>query len=674
LVTAALVCAGCYLGATAAVWLRFPGAGSAIVFPPYAILTAALCRSRPGRWWILLLAASAGNLLAHQQGGFAVAFALGAELANNLRAILAAVGLRHSARRPGRFDTMGEMVAFLIFAVFLAPAASAFVGAGLAMAHGSTYGFWLVWQEWMLSNAITGLTLLPVLLARRPSWSAVISVPPRHRVEASLLVVWLLVVGAGVFMVPYAQFSPHPARLYWPLPFLLWAAVRFGPRGTSAALLDVTALSIWGALQRRGPFVAQSPAENLLELQLFLLAVSVPVLLLSALLRQQRHTALALWESRRQYRSVVEDQTEMICRYAPDGTYTFVNAAYCSTFGRRAPELLGGNIWSLVPAGVHRTSRELSDAITPASPVATRELRLSLREGGTRWLQWRDRGFFDARGVVVEYQSVGRDISDRKQAEDERRQLEAQRSVEAALREADRRKDEFLAMLGHELRNPLAPIPLALEIMRLAPPRSPEAAWASEAIERQVHHLTRLVDDLLDISRVAVGQIRLEIGPLDLATVVAHAVDTTRPLIDSFRHELTVVLPDGPLRLRGDAVRLTQVVANLLNNAAKYTEPGGRIHLSVQREAGRVSLSVQDNGIGIAPDELGRIFDLFTQTAAARERAQGGLGIGLTIVKRLVEIHDGTVEARSDGAHKGTEIIVRLPIEEDAISGDGSQV
>jgi two-component system CheB/CheR fusion protein len=453
--------------------------------------------------------------------------------------------------------------------------------------------------------------------------------------------------------------------------------VRFGQGGTSASLLAVTALSIWGALERRGPFALQSPADSLLELQLFLLTVAVPLLLLSALLRQQRRTAAALADSRRQYQSVVEDQSEMICRFLPDGTYTFANAAYARAAGRPATELVGGNIWRMGLAATHRSARELAEDVTPSRPMATRETEVSSPALETRWQQWRERGFFDARGAVVEYQAVGHDITDAKRAEDERRQREAQRSVESALREADRRKDEFLAMLGHELRNPLAPIGLALQILRQAAPGSSQATWAQGAIARQLSHMTRLVDDLLDISRVTLGKIQLQQEAVDLAQVIASAVETSRPLFDAQKHELTVTAGDVPLVLRGDAVRLTQVLANVLNNAAKYTEPGGRIQISARRDGDSAEISVWDNGIGIAPEALGRIFDLFAQAPAASERGQsGGLGVGLTLAKRLVEMHGGTVEARSAGLNQGSQVIVRLPLaasEVPDLSADGGR-
>ncbi len=667
-VTATLVCLGCALGAWIDTSLRFPGVGAGIVFAPYAIATAALLRSPPRTWWILLVAASAGTWGPHLHAGFSASFVLTTGLINAVRALLAAAGiLRFAGGRPVRLDSLRATLVFLAFAVFLAPAVGATAGAAAVTWHGAVHDYWLVWEEWALSNAITALALLPVLTAGGSEAGDWPRLPQRRVVEASLLALGLLAVAAGVFMGSPDRLAVHPAHLYWPLPFLLWAAVRFGPRGTCAALLAVTALSIRGAMRGRGPFASLDPADNLVELQMFLLAASVPLLMLSALVEEQRRTAGALGESRSQYRSIVEDMTEMICRFRPDGSYTFVNGAYCRAFGRSSEDLLGGSVWSLVPAGVHRSRQDLLAAVTTASPVVTRETGVAMWDGEIRWQQWRDRGLFDSRGAVIEFQSVGRDITDRKRADDERRELQAQRSVEAALRETDRRKDEFLAMLGHELRNPLAPIGTALQIMRHAPPKGSQDAWARETIARQLRHLTRLVDDLLDISRVTLGKIRLQLEPLDLAGVVAGAVDTTLPLIDSFGHRLTVTFPEGPVRLRGDAVRLTQIVANLLNNAAKYTEPGGRIELSVRRESGGVLLSVRDNGIGVESEALAKIFEPFMQIAPGREQSPGGLGIGLTLVKQLVALHGGTVEARSDGHHRGTEIAVRLPAPEDDV-------
>jgi PAS domain S-box-containing protein len=233
--------------------------------------------------------------------------------------------------------------------------------------------------------------------------------------------------------------------------------------------------------------------------------------------------------------------------------------------------------------------------------------------------------------------------------------------VEEALIEADRRKDEFLATLAHELRNPLAPISNGLQILRLSPDREAHEQ-ACSLMQRQLDLLVRLVDDLLDVSRISTGKLVLRKERVQLAVVVAGAVETSRPLIDRMGHELTVSLPNQTLTVEGDATRLGQVVCNLLNNAAKYTDRGGRIWLTVERQGSDVLVSVRDNGVGIAADHFPGIFRMFSQVEGTLGRSQGGLGIGLTLVKRLVEMHGGTIEGRSGGPGKGSEFVVRLPL------------
>jgi signal transduction histidine kinase len=550
---AALVCGACFCGATLDKWLRFPGVGAAIIFAPYAILTAALLRTPPRRWWIFLLAAAAGDYLPHRAGGASPSFALMVEGPNFARAALAAWGLRRFARSRNLGDAVSDTVAFLVFGVFVAPAVSALAGASVVLVRGLRRDFWTVWQQCWLSNAITALVLLPLVsgaidLCMSPRRPRVTS--RRSAGEATLLALGLLGAGTAVFLGSFDPSHVHPARLYWPLPFLVWAAVRFGPTGTSAALLGVTSLSIWGAFARRGPFVTEAPIDGVLELQTFLLALSTPLLLLAAIVRELRHTAAALAESRRLHQA----------------------------------------------------------------------------------------------------------------AEAERRQLEVRRALDDVQREAARRKDEFLATLGHELRNPLTPISIALETLRGSTPTSPTSTSALDSIHRQLGHMTRLLDDLLDISRITLGRIRLQRETVTLADVIATAVETTRPLLAELGHELKVELPETPVHVHGDVVRLTQITANLLNNAAKYTEPGGHIKVSVRRQRDLVVLSVRDDGMGVPTESLERIFELFTQVPAARERSRGGLGVGLALVKRLVELHGGTVEARSSAlASPGTEVIVRLP-------------
>ncbi len=238
--------------------------------------------------------------------------------------------------------------------------------------------------------------------------------------------------------------------------------------------------------------------------------------------------------------------------------------------------------------------------------------------------------------------------------------------AEEALKDVNRRKDEFLAMLAHELRNPLAPIRNAAQLLNVHSAGKPEIEWARAVIERQTKHLAGLVDGLLDVSRMVSGQIALQKKPVDLAEVVHDAVETSRPLIRLRKHHLTVQLPEQSVLLEADPTRLSQVISNLLNNAAKYTEEGGQIRLDAAVDNGVVTLRVRDTGLGIDPELLPHIFDLFTQAERTPDRSEGGLGIGLTLVKRLVELHGGTVEALSEGLGSGAEFIARLPALADA--------
>jgi signal transduction histidine kinase/CheY-like chemotaxis protein len=231
----------------------------------------------------------------------------------------------------------------------------------------------------------------------------------------------------------------------------------------------------------------------------------------------------------------------------------------------------------------------------------------------------------------------------------------------AKIREEDRRKDEFLAMLAHELRNPLAPIRNAVHILQVSDKDSAKREWATEVIGRQLNQLVRLVDDLLDVSRITRGKIELKVEAIDAHKVVAAAVETSRPLVDAFEHTLSVLLPPEPLHLTGDFTRVAQILANLINNAAKYTDKGGRISLTVAREGVDVVFRVRDTGMGIPPELLSHIFEPFVQIDRTLDRSRGGLGIGLTLVRRLVEMQHGRVFASSEGLDRGSEFTVTLP-------------
>jgi signal transduction histidine kinase/ActR/RegA family two-component response regulator len=238
--------------------------------------------------------------------------------------------------------------------------------------------------------------------------------------------------------------------------------------------------------------------------------------------------------------------------------------------------------------------------------------------------------------------------------------LKERTEAEAALRLADQRKDEFLATLGHELRNPLTPLLMGLQLLKTST-GGDGADHVKAVMERQINHLVRLVDDLLEVSRITRGLIEIHREPMDLASAVRYAIDTSRATVESAGHELIVRLPDEPITVAGDAVRLTQVFANLIANAAKYTNSSGKIWVTLSREGQRSMVSVRDNGIGIPPAHLKSVFDMFMQVDRSGRRAQGGLGIGLTLVRSLVEMHGGRVEAHSAGLGTGSEFVVELP-------------
>jgi CheY-like chemotaxis protein/two-component sensor histidine kinase len=238
---------------------------------------------------------------------------------------------------------------------------------------------------------------------------------------------------------------------------------------------------------------------------------------------------------------------------------------------------------------------------------------------------------------------------------------EIQGRLVQSLEDADRRKNRFLATLAHELRNPLAPVRNAVQLLRMKRNPDPEAQWAQSVIDRQVDHLTRLIEDLMDVSRISYGKLELRKERVQLTEVVANAIEGSRPMIAAQKHELHVKLPNEPLALEADPVRLAQVLMNLLTNAAKYTKPGGAITLSAERLGSDVVLEVADTGVGLASDQLPHLFEMFFQTEEV-QRTQGGLGIGLALVRHLVELHGGTVTAHSEGIDRGSQFRVRLPL------------
>lgn len=310
-----------------------------------------------------------------------------------------------------------------------------------------------------------------------------------------------------------------------------------------------------------------------------------------------------------------------------------------------SPESVGACIH---PDDRERFLRQRAQAIARHQPLQL-EFRIVRPDGSVVWVAHRGQTDYDASGAPVRHYGIVMDITER-------------RLAEQALRDADRQKDQFVATLAHELRNPLAPIRNAVTLMRRLPLDAPRIAWCRDVIERQVGQMARLLDDLLDLSRMTRDQLELRPEPLALATVVERALEIAQPVIDAAGHAIDVELPAQPVHFVGDPARLAQVFSNLLINAAKYTPPGGQLSLGACLQGDELQVRVSDEGIGIPPEHLPRIFDMFTQVDPSRDRSQAGLGIGLALSRRLVEMHGGQIVARSDGAGRGSEFLVRLPI------------
>jgi PAS domain S-box-containing protein len=364
---------------------------------------------------------------------------------------------------------------------------------------------------------------------------------------------------------------------------------------------------------------------------------------------ERRSMELEVQRREHEFATLAEHSPDIIFRLDRELRHLYISPAVEKATGRKCEEFLGktGLEAGLAPNPWSAFEASCRAALGSDRPV-TMELSYESPHGRRHY---ESRIVAERRpdGGVRSLLGVTRDITER-------------RRYEEALRDADRRKDEFLATLAHELRNPLAPIRNAVQVLYEKDIDDPHIRQAREVIDRQLKQLTRLVDDLLDVSRITHGQVILQLQPTELAPILTTAVETSRPLLDARHHQWEVeVLPEA-VRVEADPTRLSQVFANLLNNAAKYTEPGGRIRLRAEREDREIVVRVSDTGVGIAADMLPKVFDLFTQAEQTIDRAQGGLGIGLTLVRRLVELHHGSVTALSAGPGRGSEFVVRLPI------------
>jgi PAS domain S-box-containing protein len=527
----------------------------------------------------------------------------------------------------------------------------------IAVADAEVIAPFMLWLHWWAGNVAGTIVIAPFIL----SWARSNAVPRNRRWW-----VQLILSSAAATVIAYVVFGPEAtplARTWLVFPALVWAALAAGVKGASTAMVFVSAVAVWGTTQGYGPLADVGTGDleqwRFLLLPQFIAVAAITMLVLAVVSDERRGTALLKASEARLQKSELRLQLALEAGQlgfwewdVPSG-YVHFNEQWAAMLGYHPAEVEPHvRAWEKMihPEDRERTMRTLADHLEGRTEFYECEHRLLHKDGSWRWIL--DRGqvvLRNSSGKPLRTLGTHADITERKQ-------------IEAALKEGDRRKDDFLATLAHELRNPLAPISSAVQILKLQPSSDPLLQSASDMIGRQVRHMARLIDDLLDVSRITRGKLQLRKEQVELSAVMEQALEAARPHIEQSNHQLHVNLPTAAIWLNADPVRIAQVFSNLLNNAAKYTEAGGQLWLSAYLEGEEVVVTVKDTGIGIPPEHLGTLFQMFSQVQSALHRSHGGLGIGLSLAQGLIEMHNGTIAAVSGGLGQGSEFIVRLPV------------
>jgi len=633
------------------------------VWPPTGIALAALLLLGLRAWPAIFVGAVVSNVTIGTPFWIACGIATG----NTLEA-LAAAWLLRLLRVDVALPRVRDVLLLIVAGSVLSTTVSATIGVASLYLGGIQPWDALprLWGVWWVGDAGGDLIVAPLLLV----WASMPQLRwPRWRIlEALALLAGVVGVSLAVFVGAFGLWREGYPLHYTIFPFVIAGALRFGHRGATTATFVASTLAIWSTVHGFGPFATGGIGERLIMVQLFMAVVAITALLLSGAIgernaadRRRADDFARLADSEQRLRLAFEA--------AQMGVWDWDIQSGAVRWSDNLEALHG------LPPGsftgtfegfqrlVHPDDRAMVSQ-TIARAVELRagydiEFRTVQADGRVRWMSGKGQVFTDDRGRAKRMMGLSMDVSDRKRLEDELRQRAGE------LADADRRKDEFLAMLAHELRNPLAPLSNALHLLERG---GADRDQIREMAERQVRHLARLVDDLLDVSRITQGKISLRKERLLLSDAVTRAVEMMREVLDARGHQLTVSLPGRPVRLEADAARLAQVLANLLANAAKFTPSAGSIWLTAEPLDGEVVIRVRDTGIGLAPELLPNLFDLFVQGDASLDRTRGGLGIGLTLVKRLVEMHGGRVEARSPGLGQGSEFLVFLPTVESTMA------
>jgi PAS domain S-box-containing protein len=648
------------------------GGVATLIWPPSGLSLVALLVLGRRLWPAVAL----GALLVNLDAGIPWPAALGIATGNTLEALLGTTLLRSATGHSVGFDRKLDVLC-LLAAALGASLLGATIGVGSAVAGGvlTQDEAAVAWTAWWLGDSLGILLLAPLILVWRNSRHTSLT---RRPIETGLLGVTLVGVCYMLFMEPLvpgglAYFLFRPWIVF---PLLMWAAVRFGTRGAVISLVSVEAIALWGTLTGTGPFALRDVTGSLIIQQCYMIAVAVATLLLSATTSEQKRIAAELETEREQLEQRVASRTEELRRTNAElksQTDWLTLALDASQSGAWEWHVQSDTIdWSpdiMRTSGIaahaydgrfssylsviHPDDRGDVEAAMAAALEGKQDYEAEYRafrsDGSVIWRLARGKVRRNADGTAASVYGVCMDITRVKQAE-------------RRLQEEDRRKDQFIAMLSHELRNPLAPVARGLELLTPRVAKDLEGAKLVTLMGRQLRHLKRLVDDILDVSRIAGGKISLKREPVSLASVLTLSIDATTPILAARRQSLSVELGDAAeITVAADEQRLAQVFNNLLVNASKFSPDGAFVSLTVSRSGADVKVAVQDSGSGIDPDLLPRVFDTFVQGDQALDRPQGGLGLGLAIARELVAMHGGTIAAASGGAGKGSCFTVTLP-------------
>jgi PAS domain S-box-containing protein len=640
---AALAAVAYFLGAQFGFSLRFPSSPLSVIWPPNAILLAAFLLTPTQMWWPILLAVLPAHVIVEFQNGIEFWTIMGLYVTNCGQALLGAAGIRYVFGESHRLDSLRRIVVFGLCAVIAAPFLVSFLDTAISMLTNweMRNQFALHWEERFVSNALTTLILSTVILVVADRWRDWLpQATPRRCLEAAALTISVLAVGVLVFGTDVIAVTGQSAFLFLPLPFLIWAAMRFGIGGTSLALLGLVLLSTsWNTGAAQGPFVASTPATSVLALQLFLISLSAPMLLLAVLIEERNRTAAALRRSKEQYRDLVETQTELICRYRPDGTLTFVNEAYCRYFGAKREELLGRKFFDLLPLDARKRSQSALDRFARNLSVVSDEHTVMLPDGTIGWQHWTEYPIFGPDDTFVEIQAIGRDITERKRAEQEVIQLAGH-----LLRAQEDERRHLARELHDGTAQTLTGIEFALG--RLHKGLLDKSMDRAKAIQLVAEGRELAADAVQGIRSLSYLLHPPELEHIGLAGAIQAYADgfTRRSGI-----VVTVDAPHDFPRLNQDAeIALFRVVTECLTNVLRHADSKrARIHLFAGLRCAAVQ--VRDFGQGMDP-------------GAARpvEGNSGALSVGIPGMRQRMMEFGGRLSIRTGAG--GTKITAILPV------------